>query len=119
MGSNCDWSLFYSYNNSGFAESTFSTFNVGDSDVGPSSGILIGSAFENVTECSYIGHRKRFDNGDDGVSYEPTMSYWENIFARAIFFIIFEVNFLTVNRIKNHLKAFGAHLHGHHCLYDS
>ena len=41
---------------------------------------------------SYVGYRERIEvNGE--VDYERTTAYWENIFARAIFFIIFEVLF--------------------------
>jgi len=37
---------------------------------------------------SYIDYRS------ESPDYEKTAAYWENIFARAIFFIIFEVSFL-------------------------
>ena len=38
---------------------------------------------------SYIDYRT------ESPEYAKTASYWENIFARAIFFIIFEVKFLS------------------------
>ena len=95
------WWAFNEESMSGFAASTFSTFNVNDfeANVGPSSEVLTGSKFENVTQCAYIGHRQRFEQ-DGQVSYEPTMSFWENIFARAIFFIVFEVKFKLVFKLK-------------------
>ena len=104
---------------SGFAASTFSTFNVNDfeENVGPRSEVLTGSQFENVTQCAYIGHRQRFEQ-DGQVSYEPTMSFWENIFARAIFFIVFEVKFKFVFELKNNLAS-GVDLYGADCLLDS
>ena len=41
-----------------------------------------------ICSLSYIDYRS------ESPDYEKTAAYWENIFARAIFFIIFEVSFL-------------------------
>ena len=87
----------------GFAESTFSVFNINDFEPGvaPAPDVTQGSEFENITQCAYIGYRERFEQ-NGAVSYEPTMSFWENIFARAIFFIVFEVElifFSDLNKI--------------------
>ena len=41
-----------------------------------------------ICSLSYIDYRS------ESPDYEKTAAYWENIFARAIFFIIFEVSLL-------------------------
>ena len=42
-----------------------------------------------ICSLSYIDYRS------ESPDYEKTAAYWENIFARAIFFIIFEVSLLA------------------------
>jgi hypothetical protein len=71
----------------GFAASLFFVFNVSDWEDGvrPRDDIISGNPqYENTTQCYYIDYRS------ESPEYEKTAAYWENIFARAIFFIIFE-----------------------------
>ena len=41
-------------------------------------------------DFSFVDYRERVEV-DQTVEYQRTTAYWENIFARAIFFIAFEV----------------------------
>ena len=85
------WSLNHDSSH-GFAKSTFSTFTTSDfaNDVVPYYEVVNGTEFENVTECSFIGQYERIKMNQT-VNYVQKDNHWKNIFARTLFFIVFEV----------------------------
>ena len=79
----------------GFAEASFSTFNT--SDFSDELAEINKLAIEqNVAECSFIGQLERRVDVNGSVTYTPTPDYWERLFDRTIFFVIFEVCYFLI-----------------------
>ena len=89
------WSLGNNHSVSGYAESTFSTFNTSDfkPHEAPLADHVNDTEFENTTECSFIGYRQRALDANGKVVYNFTPPFSHDIFNRCIFFIIFEVSY--------------------------